>query len=192
MEEKLKRRYGYWVRLPGLGVPVVVFLLLLYPDKLPLGAWTKALPIFHASINGLTAALLMAAWWAIKNGKKALHKRLMVICVGLGFFFIVSYGLFHLSTAPTRYGDADRDGVVSLAEQEEAGVGRYVYFFVLISHIVLAVPVVFLVFKALFHAYHEDFGQHKKTVQYAFPAWLYVSVTGVLVYLMIAPYYPRP
>ena len=192
MEEKLKRRYGYWVRLPGLGVPAAVFLLLLYPDKLPLGAWTRMLPAFHASVNGLTAVLLIAAWCAIKKNKKTLHKRIMCTCVGLGFFFILSYGLFHLSTAPTRYGDADRDGVVSSAEREKVGMGRYAYLFVLISHIVLAAPVVFLVFKALFYAYHKDFEQHKKTVRYAFPAWLYVSVTGVLVYLMIAPYYPHP
>lgn len=177
--------------LPGVSVPVAVFLLLLYPDKISLGGWTHHLPLFHACVNGVTTLLLLAALIAVKRGARTLHKRIMMGCVVLGGLFLLSYVLFHLSAEPTRYGDINHDGVLSSTELHKVGTMRYVYLFVLISHIVSAFPVVFLVLRALFHAYHVAFDKHKKAVQYAFPVWLYTSVTGVVVYLMIAPYYAR-
>lgn len=181
--------YRYAVVLPGIGVPLTVFLLLLYPNKVSLGTWTEQLPSMHAAINGTTALLLLVAWMAIKKKNVALHKKIMLSCMGLGVLFVVSYVLFHLSSEPTRYGDANHDGVLSPEELQAVGTMRYVYLCVLLSHIVLAVPVVFLVMKAVFYAYHGSVKKHKKIAQYALPIWLYVSVTGVLIYYMVAPYY---
>lgn len=177
--------------LPGVGVPAAVLLLLLHPHKIALGSWTRYLPLFHALVNGVTALLLLTALMAIKQGAISWHKTIMMSCIGLGVLFLLSYILFHLSAEPTRYGDINHDNILSPTELHSAGTMRYVYLSLLLSHIVSAFPVVFLVLQALFYARHEAFDKHKKIVRYTFPVWLYTSVTGVLVYLMIAPYYAR-
>ncbi|MDH4057843.1 MAG: DUF420 domain-containing protein [Cyclobacteriaceae bacterium] len=133
------------------------------------------LPRIYASINGLTAILLISAVVAIKSGRRSIHERLMKICIGLSAVFLVLYVLYHMTTEATSYGG---DGVL-----------RYVYFGVLISHIVFSIGVVPLVLFTFGRALSGNFESHKALAKYAFPIWLYVAITGVVVYLMISPYY---
>ena len=147
----------------------------LFGIKIPLGDWTKGLPFINAMLNGTTAILLMCAVLAIKNGNVQLHKRFIYGACVLGLGFLVNYILYHISNEETRYG-----GV---------GIIRYVYFFLLITHILLAIVEVWFVLRALYYGYYDEVDNHKRIVKFAFPIWLYVSVTGVIVYFMISPYY---
>jgi putative membrane protein len=119
--------------------------------------------------------LLVAGLTVIRNGNKELHRAFMLVAFLLGAAFLVSYVVYHASVPSTPYGGT--------------GVNRYVYYFILISHILLSIGVVPLVLLALYRALTGNFAAHKKIAQYAWPVWLYVSVTGVAVYLMIRPYY---
>jgi putative membrane protein len=163
------------INILSYAIPVVVALLLGIRTKIDLGIWTKALPHLNAIINFSTSILLIIGLIAIKNKKIELHRASMLSAFGLGSLFLISYVLYHLTNASTKFGG---EGIIS-----------FVYYFLLISHIVLAAVVVRFVLMALFYALTQQIELHKKTVKYAFPIWLYVSTTGVLVYLMISPYY---
>jgi putative membrane protein len=134
------------------------------------------LPPIYASINGLTAIFLISAYVAIRNMKQRLHENLMKTCIGLSAVFLVMYVIYHMTSDSTPYGGD--------------GIWRSVYFFVLITHIVLSILVVPFVLFTLGRALSGNFERHKKLARYTFPLWLYVAVTGVIVYLMISPYYP--
>lgn len=163
------------INVVAIAIPVAVALLLGLPFKLDLGTWTNALPHVNALVNSFTALFLLIALAAIRRGNIRIHRASMLICVALGLAFLVMYILYHLTHASTHFG-----GTSAI---------KYVYFFLLITHIVLAAVVVYFVLKALYFAFNNDFERHKKIVKWAFPIWLYVSVSGVLVYLMISPYY---
>jgi putative membrane protein len=126
-------------------------------------------------MNGITALLLLGALWAIKNKKIPLHENLMKTAVACSLLFLLMYVAYHMTSDPTPYGGE--------------GAIRYFYYFVLISHIILSVVVIPLVLHSYVRAYLGDFIAHKKIVKYAYPIWLYVAITGVIVYLMISPYY---
>lgn len=163
------------VNILAVAIPVAVALLLGIPFKLNLGSWTNMLPHINGLINSLTSLFLVIALAAIRRKNISLHRTSMLICVVLGLFFLVGYILYHLTHHSTRY-----EGTSPL---------NYVYYFLLITHIILAAVVVYFVLKALYFAFNNDFERHKKVVKWAYPIWLYVSVSGVLVYLMISPYY---
>jgi putative membrane protein len=133
------------------------------------------LPAIYATINGITALLLIAAFIAIRGGNQVVHRRLMKTCIGLSAVFLVLYVLYHITTDSTAFGGQ--------------GPVRYLYFFILITHILLSVGVVPFVLVTFARALSGNFERHKKLARYTFPLWLYVAVTGVLVYLMISPYY---
>ncbi|GGD46246.1 hypothetical protein GCM10011361_11490 [Muriicola marianensis] len=154
-------------------IPIVVAVLfgVRLPDVEPL----SFLPPIYAGINGLTAVLLIAAVWAIKNGKRLLHQRLMTTCIGLSLVFLVMYVAYHMTSDSTPYGGE--------------GWIRYLYYFILISHIVLSIAIIPLVLHTYARAYMKNFERHRKLARITFPVWLYVAVTGVVVYLMISPYY---
>ncbi len=154
-------------------VPLVVAVL--FNVKLPNVERLGFLPPLYASINALTAFLLIIALWAILNGKRRLHQNLMTTCIGLSVLFLVMYIAYHMTSESTSYG----------AE----GVIRYVYFFILVSHIVLSIVIIPLVLKTYTFAYLKDFKTHRKWAKITFPIWLYVAISGVIVYLMISPYY---
>ncbi len=165
------------INIVAIAIPVAVAILLGIRVKVDLGAWTNALPHINALINTLTSVFLVMAFIAIKKNNIPLHRTSMLICVGLGVLFLVTYILYHLTHHSTSY-------------PKDAGtVIRSVYYFLLITHIILAAVVVYFVLKALYFAFNSDFERHKKVVKWAYPIWLYVSVSGVLVYLMISPYY---
>lgn len=159
----------------SIAIPVAVMALLGLPKKLPLGDWTRALPHVIAVINTLTSVAIVVGIVAIKQKKLALHRAAMQTAFGLGTGFLVAYVLYHLTNESTKYG----------------GVGpiRGVYFFVLFSHILLSIGVVPLVLRAMFFALSNQVARHRSVVRWAAPLWLYVSVTGVIAYAMIRPFY---
>jgi len=159
-------------------IPVVVGLLFMLPDtmKLEIGIInTRSLPFFHAVINGSTAVLLVLGLWLIKNKKIALHRFAMVTAFGLSALFLVSYVVARLSNAEVHFGGE--------------GAIRYLYYFILITHILLSIPVLPLAMFAIYRGWTGDIAKHKKIVRFTFPVWLYVAITGVLVYIFMAPYY---
>ena len=182
------RSFYLFVLLPGLSIPLVAILLPFW-GAVSLGEWTYRLPLLHAMVNGATALLLLMALWAIKRKNVRLHARLMSSCVALGFLFLCSYVLYHLSVPSTIYGDLNKDGILSEVEAIAVGASRTLYLSVLASHIILSVPVVFCVLMVLHYARERSFKQHSKWAKYVFPIWWYVSASGVVVYLMIRPFY---
>jgi putative membrane protein len=133
------------------------------------------LPPIYAGINALTAILLIVSVILIKNKKRKLHALLMRICIGLSLLFLVMYIAYHMTSDPTPFGGE--------------GIIKYIYFFILISHILLSIAVIPFVLITYVRAITNDFILHKKIAKITFPLWLYVAVTGVIVYLMISPYY---
>jgi putative membrane protein len=135
------------------------------------------LPPIYATINGLTAILLVAAVLAIKNGKRKVHERLMTTAIACSVVFLVMYVAYHMTTERTNYrGD---------------GVLKYIYYFILGTHILLSITIIPLVLITYVRALAERFDIHKKIAKITFPLWLYVAVTGVIVYVMISPYYVK-
>lgn len=183
-----KSRLVIWIL--SVAIPVVVGALILMPRKIVFdGQWVYALPHFNAVINSATSVLLVAALVAIKKGKADLHKKLMISAFILGALFLISYVVYHASSPSTVYGDLNADGEVSQQELAQLIIPRGFYLFVLLSHILLAIVVVPLVLLAMNYAIRRVFSKHVKIVKFAYPIWLYVSVTGVVVYLMISPFY---
>jgi len=135
------------------------------------------LPPIYASINGVTAVLLIVAFIAIKNKMRNVHETIMKTCIFLSASFLIMYILYHMTSDPTAYGGS--------------GVRRYAYYFILVTHIVLSVAVIPLVLFTLVRALSGNFERHKALARFTLPIWLYVAVTGVIVYLMISPYYPN-
>lgn len=158
----------------GLSIILPVAVAVLFRVKIP-GYDLSFLPPIYATINGLTAVFLVAAVIAVKKGKRALHESLVKVCLGLSAAFLMMYVAYHMTSDSTPFG----------------GVGaiRYVYYFVLITHIVLSVVVIPIVLFTFARGLSGNFDRHRKLAKYAFPLWLYVAVTGVIVYLMISPYY---
>ena len=144
-------------------------------ENLPIAKPLTFLPPIYATINGLTAILLVLAVYYIKNGKRKIHESLIKVCIALSLSFLVMYIAYHLTTDPTSFGGS---GLIS-----------YLYFFILITHILLSIVVIPLVLISYSRAIKSKFVLHKKIAKITFPIWLYVATTGVVVYLMISPYY---
>lgn len=168
-----ERKFNRFITVVSIVIPVVVTLLFLV--KIPGVERLGFLPPIYATINGITAVLLVAAVLAIKNGNSKLHQNLMTTCIGLSLVFLILYISYHMTSESTSYGGK--------------GVLRYIYFFILISHIILSIVVIPLVLKTYAKGYLGKFEMHRKLAKITFPIWLYVAVTGVVVYLMISPYY---
>jgi putative membrane protein len=144
---------------------------------------------FNAVINSCVAVLLIAGLLAVKSKRYFLHKRIMIAAIILSVFFLISYVCHHLLSGEAKFGDLNHDGIVSLDEKSLAGSLRYVYYFILITHIPLAgIVLPFILFTA-YRALSGDYEKHKKLVRITWPVWFYVAVSGVLVYLLISPYY---
>lgn len=167
-----KEAYRKWIIIVSILIPVVVAIL--FGVKIP-GYDLSFLPPIYATINGITAILLITAVMAIKNNNRILHERLMKSCIILSMVFLVLYVLYHMTSDSTPYGGL--------------GFVRYIYFFILISHILLSIGVIPLVLFTYLRAWQGDFIRHRSLAKITFPIWLYVAVTGVVVYLMISPFY---
>jgi putative membrane protein len=157
------------------------------PEVLP--SFTFFLPKLNAILNGCCSVLLLASLYQIKQGNIVMHKRLNLLAFLLSSLFLVSYILFHYLAPETRFGDLNHDGVLSAEEISAAGQMRYVYYVILITHIILAAVVLPLILLSFYRGLQMQVELHRKLVRWSFPVWLYVTVTGVIVYLMISPYY---
>jgi putative membrane protein len=174
----------------SIAIPVAVAVIILVPQaKIDFGFNTRFLPLFHAILNSSTAILLIASLYFIKNGLIKAHKTANLMAVVLSSIFLISYVIYHASNPSTRFGDLNHDGVLSEEERLTAGSLRYVYYFILSTHIILSGVIVPLVLFTLQKAFQEKFDKHRKLAKITWPIWLYVAVTGVVVYLMISPYY---
>lgn len=177
MENNTEKKYNVWITILSVAIPLVVALLFKVKLK-DFGFDVKPLsflPPIYATINGITAVILVWAVISIKNGKRKLHENLMKTAIGLSVAFLGMYVAYHMTADATPYG-----GEGSL---------RAIYFFILITHITLSIVVIPLVLITYVRALAERFDRHKKIAKITFPIWLYVAVTGVVVYLMISPYY---
>jgi putative membrane protein len=174
----------------SIAIPAAVAFLILAPHvKVDLGFNTHFLPLFHAILNSSTAILLLASLYFIRNGQVTAHKRANLTAVVLSTIFLISYVIYHSSNPSVRYGDLNHDGVLSLDEKAAAGSLRYVYYFVLSTHIILSGVIVPLVLFTLQRAFQQRFDKHRRLARITWPVWFYVAVTGVIVYLMISKYY---
>ncbi|MDN5285973.1 MAG: hypothetical protein JWR38_2247 [Mucilaginibacter sp.] len=169
---------------------VIVLNRHLIPGPAVAPAFTPYLPMLNAFLNGTCTILLLTSLYFIKQGNITVHKRLNIITFCFSSLFLVSYILFHyLMRNDTLYGDANFDGVLSPDERASAGGLRTLYLCILVPHIVLAAGVLPLILLSFYRGLQMQVEKHKKLVRWAFPIWLYVTVTGVIVYLMIRPYY---
>lgn len=172
-----EKKYNLLIIIVSIVIPVVVALL--YSVKLknfgievePL----RFLPPIYATINGITAVLLVVAVNAIRKGNRTLHERLMKLAMLCSVLFLLMYVAYHMTAEDTKYGGE--------------GIIRYVYFFILITHILLSIVIIPFVLVTYVKALANRFDKHKKLARITYPMWLYVAVTGVIVYLMISPYY---
>lgn len=133
------------------------------------------LPPIYATINGITAVILIAAVVAIKKGNKKLHEQLNTFAIGCSLFFLLLYIGYHMTSDSTKFGGE--------------GTIKYIYYFILFTHIILSIIIIPFVLTTFMRAKLGNFPQHKKIAKITFPMWLYVAITGVVVYLMISPYY---
>lgn len=169
---------------------VIVLNRHLIPGPAVAPAFTPYLPMLNAALNGTCTILLLTSLYFIKQGNIKVHKRLNIITFCLSSLFLVSYILFHyLMRTDTLYGDTNFDGVLSPAERAAAGGMRTLYLSILVPHIVLAAGVLPLILLSFYRGLQMQVAKHKKLVRWAFPIWLYVTASGVIVYLMIQPYY---
>ena len=168
-----EKKFNRWITVVSIAVPVVVALL--FGVKIPNVDRLGFLPPIYASINGLTALLLLTAVWAIKKGKRRTHQYLMITCIVFSVAFLLMYVAYHMTSTSTKFGGE--------------GFINYVYYSILVSHIILSVLVIPLVLKTFARAHLGKFEAHRKLARITFPIWLYVAISGVVVYLMISPYY---
>lgn len=170
-------------------VLVVVIVLKLVPPPQNKPSFIYLLPHLIGGINATCAVLLVLSLIFIKNKNIQAHKVTNVITFMLSSVFLVFYILFHLYEKDTKFGDADHNGILSAAELAAVGISRYIYFIILITHILLAIVVLPLILISFLRGFSMQIERHKKIVRWAYPVWLYVAVSGVIVYLMISPYY---
>ena len=187
----LEQRFRFPIILVSIIIPVAVAILFTVKLK-DFGIEVEPLsflPPIYASVNGLTALLLLMGVMAIKNGNRKVHERFMTTAIACSVIFLVMYVAYHMTADSTVFGDIDGNRLLDATEKANAGSARYVYLFILLSHIALSVIIIPLVLITYVRALAARFDRHKKLAKITFPLWLYVAVTGVVVYLMISPYY---
>jgi putative membrane protein len=160
----------------SIAIPVAVALLIGIDKKINLGEWTKILPHIIGGLNTLTTITLIVGFIFIKNKNIKGHRQMMGLSFIQGALFLILYILYHISNKNT-------------PSTSMPDIERYIYRFLLLTHILLSAGVVWFVLRAVYYALSGQITEHKKIVKWTFPLWLYVSVTGVIVYLMISPYY---
>ena len=171
------KKYNKWVIILSIVIPIAVAALFGINLR-DLGFNVEPLtflPPIYAAVNGLTALVLIAAVFAIKNKNRKMHERLMKFAITLSVGFLVMYVAYHMTSDSTKFGGE--------------GLIKYVYYFILITHILLSIVIIPFVLITYVRAITNDIARHKKIAKITFPLWLYVAITGVVVYLMISPYY---
>lgn len=167
------KKYNKLIVVLSIVIPIVVFAL--FNVKIPNVEPLSFLPPIYATINGLTAIILVIAFIAIKKKNIILHENLMTTAIWCSALFLLMYVAYHMTSDSTKFGGE--------------GIIKYVYYFILLTHIVLSIAVIPFVLITYVRAITNNFEKHKKIARITFPLWLYVAVTGVIVYIMISPYY---
>lgn len=168
-----EKKYKKFITIVSIVIPIAVAAL--FGIKIPNVEPLAFLPPIYATINGITAILLIASVMAIKKGNRKLHEQLNTTAIICSALFLVMYVAYHMTSNSTTFGGE--------------GIIRYIYFFILITHILLSIVIIPFVLFTFMRAKLGQFSQHKKIAKITFPLWLYVAITGVIVYLMISPYY---
>lgn len=172
-----EKKYNVWIILLSVIIPVVVAVLFTVKLK-DFGIEVEPLsflPPIYATINGITAVLLFWAVSAVKKGNRVLHERLVKFAIACSVAFLAMYVAYHMTADSTKYGG---DGII-----------KYVYYFILLTHILLSIVVIPFVLVSYVRGISGNYERHKKIARITYPLWMYVAVTGVIVYLMISPYY---
>lgn len=166
------KKYNTWIVISSIAIPLVVAVLFGVKVDVELPIF---LPPIYATINAVTSIVLIVAVWAVKSGNIKLHKKLMKTAILLSVLFLIFYVAYHMTSDSTKFGGE--------------GTLKYVYYIVLISHILLSIIVIPFVLITFVRGITNDIEKHKKIAKFTFPLWLYVAITGVVVYVMISPYY---
>ncbi|MFK8007297.1 MAG: DUF420 domain-containing protein [Saprospiraceae bacterium] len=148
------------------------------------------LPPFHSSLNALAAVALIAALYFIKNKNMIAHRNAIYAAMVLSGLFLLSYVVYHFTNESILFGDANFDGVVEDTEKTAVGPIRYLYYFLLLTHVLLSAIILPFIFVTFNRAFTNQFDRHKKIARYVYPLWLYVAITGPICYLMLRPFYP--
>lgn len=175
-------------------VSLVIFLVVaslsrIPPPKFPFDFSVHVFAFVNSVINSAVAILLIAGLVAVKQRKYVLHKNIMMFAIVLSVLFLVFYIGHHLFAGDSLFGDADHNKILTEAEKAAVGSIRYVYYFILITHIILAAVILPFILFTAYRALTGEYGRHKKLARYTWPLWFYIAVTGVIVYWMIVPYY---
>jgi len=158
-----------------VSIAVLALVIMMRSIRIEVAVDLSILPAFHALLNGTAAIFLIAALVVIKNRNISLHKRLILTALTLSVIFLLSYVVYHITSDPTLY---CKEGTI-----------RYIYFFILITHVFLAaVSLPFILF-TFNRAWTNNFDKHKRLARWVFPVWLYVAITGPICYLMLQPCY---
>jgi putative membrane protein len=192
LEPSLKkddRSAKMWIWVVSIVVFVAVAFLASFKLNVNLGFNVHIFAEANAVINSLVAMLLVAGLIAVKQKNYEAHKKIMLAAIVLSVLFLVSYICHHLFAGETKFGDLNHDGILSADEKLKAGNLRYIYFIILFTHIPLAAIVLPFILFTAYRALIGEYEQHKKLTRITWPLWFYVAVTGVVVYLMINPYY---
>lgn len=194
-DKELEKKYKKWAILLSIVVPLLVIALFtvkripgvdlaFMPENI-----ARLLPHVYATLNFLTAIFLVIAVMKIKKKQVAQHAKFINFAVYCSLFFLVGYILYHLNVEEQKFGDLDHDNIVSPEEKLKAGWVMFVYYFLLLTHILLSCVVIPVVLFTYLKGWARNVVSHRKLAKFAFPIWLYVAVTGVICYLMILPYY---
>ncbi len=167
------KKYTIWIWVLSIAIPLLVAIL--FSVRIPGVERLGFLPPIYASINAVTALILITAVYHIRRGNIKIHERLMKTAIGLSVLFLTLYMLYHMTADSTPYGGE--------------GILKYFYYVVLITHILLSVVIIPFVLVTFIRAISGNFYQHRKIARITYPLWLYVAISGVVVYLLISPYY---
>ena len=187
--EQLSKKLTVLVWVVSVAVLGLVVLMRQIKIDLPGEISFALLPPFHAVLNTLAAISLIMAVKAIRKGRVSLHRKWIYFALGCSLLFLLSYVLYHFTTAESIYGDIDGDGSLSASEEEKAGFGRTIYLVLLLSHILLAALSLPFILMTFVYGFTNQFPKHRKLARIIYPVWLYVAVTGPVVYLLLRPYY---
>ncbi len=168
-----EKKYNKLIVLLSVLIPVVVAVL--FGVKIPNVEPLTFLPPIYASINGVTAFVLIVAVFQIKKGNRATHEKLMKLAIMLSVLFLAMYVTYHMTSDSTKFGGE--------------GFIKYIYYFILLTHILLSIIIIPFVLITYVRGITSNIEKHKKIAKITFPLWLYVAITGVIVYVMISPYY---
>jgi putative membrane protein len=185
LEKKLNR--VAWV----LTVAVLGLVVMMRRVKIPMpeGVDLGFLPPFYATLNALTAVVLLIALYFVKQKKIQQHRNAIYVAITLSVLFLLSYVAYHFTTPETLFGDANHDGVLSELEKAAIGGTRTFYLVLLLSHIALAAGIFPFILFTFIRAYTNQIDRHRKMARWVFPLWLYVAITGPVCYFMLVPYY---